>query len=126
MLNYLLISIFSRPIIHSQNRSSAKNPLAVKFTRSPRGFCPVFSAKSPKFTPILDEIPSKSATGAVSKNNSKCTSAAQTDISALPHQWRSETQLVGNDYCGGLFTLPSRYSTPHHPFSIKSGRQALR
>lgn len=99
-----------RPIIHSQNRQSSRNPIAVKFTRSPRGFCPVLSTKTSRFEPLEE------ATG----GDGKSSSAAQTDISAVPLQWRSEQHLTHSDY-SPLFTLP----TPHHPFNLR-GRNALR
>lgn len=63
--------------------------------------------------------------GAVAKNGGvKCTSAAQTEISALPHQWRSETHLIGADYYLGGFTLPSKHNAPKA--SGKSGKNSLR
>lgn len=40
----------------------------------------------------------------------KRSSPAQTNISALPTQWKSETQLTGNRYhLGGPCTLPSKF-----------------
>lgn len=59
-------------------------------------------------------VPRGKGTGAISKNEDiKCNSAsAQTDITALPHQWRSETHLIGNDYGLGEYTLPSKYNSP--------------
>lgn len=63
--------------------------------------------------------------GAVAKNGSvKCSSSAQTEISALPHQWRSETHLIGTDYCLGGFTLPSKHNPPKS--HNRSGKNSLR
>lgn len=62
-------------------------------------------------------------------NSGKCTSAAQTDISALPHQWRSETQLLsGVDYNSNGFTLPSKskFDTPRVTPSTRLGKNSLR
>lgn len=101
-----------RPLGSSQNRSSFRSPLAAKY---PRNHLPLTGTKSLKGT----------ETGAISKNGDlKCTSAVQTDISALPHQWRSETQLIGSDYCLSGFTLPSKYSTPQG--NSRSGKSSLR
>ncbi len=39
-------------------------------------------------------------------------SAVQTDISAIPQQWRSENHLFGTDYSLSGFTLPSKHAMP--------------
>lgn len=101
--------LFGRPL---SNRSSFRSPLATKYPRSPRNQCPLMPSKA-----------RGSETGAISKNGVKCTSAAQTDISALPHQWRSETHLTGAELCGG-FTLPSKYNAPKS--HNRSGKNSLR
>lgn len=51
--------------------------------------------------------------GAIFRNEDvKCNSSVQTDITALPHQWRSETHLIGTDYGLGEITLPSKHISP--------------
>ncbi|CRK97145.1 CLUMA_CG010542, isoform A [Clunio marinus] len=99
-----------RPLV---NRSSFRSPLTSKYPRSLRNNC----------TPVTTKLTKGSETGAISKNSGdKCSSSAQTDISALPHQWRSETHLVGADYCLGGFTLPSKHCAP----KPRSGKNSLR
>ncbi|CAO1411630.1 unnamed protein product [Diamesa serratosioi] len=98
------------PPIYRPTRSSFRNPLNAKFPR--RSFCPVTILKTPQIATTAEET-----------TNDKCTSAVQTDISALPHQWRSETHLIGTEYCAS-YTLPSRYATPQ-PTSVSRGRNAL-
>lgn len=98
------MSCFIRPLSYAQqNRTSFRSPLASKFPRSNQ--CqPVTTKSSLRGT----------ETGAISRNNNvKCNSSAvQTDISALPHQWRSETHLIGTDYGLEGFTLPSKHTAP--------------
>ncbi|KAG5679552.1 hypothetical protein PVAND_009112 [Polypedilum vanderplanki] len=95
-----------RPHVVLQNRSSFRTPLAAKYPRSiSRIHQPLSATKSLKGTET-----SKSTT----KNGDlKCNSFAQTDISALSHQWRSETHLIGTDYGVESYTLPSKYNSPH-------------
>lgn len=111
--NHLLL----RPLGLSQNRSSFRSPLAAKYPRSaPRNHYPLSATKSLKGG---TEIP-----GGTSKNaDVKCNSSAQTDISALPHQWRSETHLIGTDY-GLAYTLPSKYNSPQA--NSRNGKNSLR
>ena len=96
-------------------RSSFRSPLSTKYPRGTRNHCPLMATKSLKGTEM----------GAISKNGgTKCTAAAQTDISALPHQWRSETHLTGTNSCLGSYTLPSKYNAPES--SKRSGKNSLR
>lgn len=87
-----------RPI---SGRSNFRSPnSATRFTRSPRGvanngFCATSQAVRPTVASTTKPVDGKS------------TSSVQTDISALPHQWRSETQLSGGEYSLSGFTLPS-------------------
>lgn len=106
---------FHRPLGH---RSSFRSPLASRYPRSPRNHCPLMATKSLRGT--------ETEASAVTRNGDKCSSAAQTDISALPvhHQWRSETQLIGADYCLGGFTLPSKHVAPRS--QTRTGKSSLR
>lgn len=108
-LNFIECSLIS-PDNSRPTRSSFRNPLNAKFPR--RNFCPVTILKAPQIATTAEEA-----------TNDKCTSAVQTDISALPHQWRSETHLIGTEYCGS-YTLPSRYATPQP--TVSRGRNALK
>jgi len=103
---------------YSQNRSSFRNSTAAKYPRSIRNNYPLTTT-----TNLL----SKEGTNAAGSKNGdvKCNSFAQTDISALSHQWRSETQLIGTDYCLGGYTLPSKYNSPPAN-NNRSGKSSLR
>lgn len=94
-----------RPIIHrdaiAQSRQTTNRcPLAVKFSRSPRSQYQKLSR------PILME---RNRTGP------KRSSSAQTDISALPEHWRSESHLAGGYGIDGFYTLPSKFVPPLTP-----------
>lgn len=101
-----------RPIIHREalaqgrtqpqnSTAAARSPLAVKFSRNAR---PIYYPASRSPRPILEE----SNNGTAPKRNS----AAQTEISALPEHWRSESNLVTGRFGGGFFTLPSKFVPP--------------
>lgn len=100
-----------RPIIHREamaaqsnptNRhSSSRCPMFAKFSRNRSQYYP--NSRSPR--PILQE------------NNKdgepKRSTSAQTEISALPEHWRSESHLAGGQFCGGgFYTLPSKFVPP--------------
>lgn len=96
-----------RPIIHREalgrflnmgnnNASMVRNPLAVKFAPSARKHLTVMNNNRLNEN---DEI------------GPKRTSSAQTDISALPEHWRSESHLMAGILGNGFFTLPSKYVT---------------
>ena len=113
-----------QPILHrealaaqnSNRHSSNRCPLAVKFSRNSRSqYYP--NPRSPR--PILQERSDNNNTN----NGPKRSTSAQTEISALPEHWRSESHLAGARYCGaGLYTLPSKFVPPpglgyhRHPF----------
>lgn len=106
---------FIRPLGYTQqNRTSFRTPLASKY---PRNYCQPVNTKSTL---------RGTETGAISRtDNVKCNSSAvQTDISALPHQWRSETQLTATDYALEGFTLPSKHTAPHT--NRTGGKNSLR
>jgi hypothetical protein len=113
-----------RPLGYSQqNRSSFRNSLAAKYPRSTHNqhHMPLTTTKSLRGTEKTC-----TDTGAISKNGDlKCTSSVQTDISALPHQWRSETQLIGSEYALSGFTLPSKYNSPQAN-NVRAGKNSLR
>lgn len=99
-----------RPILHREalaqsrltpNTASARCPLAVKFSRNARSQHHAHTGKTPR--PILSEP---------NKTGPKRSSSAQTDISALPEYWRSETQLSAGLLGSGFFTLPSKFVPP--------------
>lgn len=96
-----------RPIIHREamrrhnmaNPSVNRCPLAVKFSRNARSQYGN-SVASPR--PIIVDP---------NKDGPKRSSSAQTDISALPEHWRSESHLNGG--MGSVFfTLPSKFVAP--------------
>lgn len=100
-----------RPLMHretlAQSRhSSTRCPLAVKFSRNSR------THHSNRFArPILQES---------NKCERKRSSSAQTEISALPEHWQSESNLISGRYGEGFYTLPSKFVPP--PSSGKNRR----
>lgn len=92
----------NRPILHANPR--LKQPLAVKFSRSPRTYASHFQAPKTCLRPKISETETDEF--------KRCSSAVQTDISAVPPQWRSESHLSNSEYGIGLYTLPSRYEAP--------------
>lgn len=84
-----------KPIIHREIIGGSKSHLVdgkgVKFCVD----------KSPKVRPIL-----------VEKNIDKQESEAQTDITALPKQWLSESFLAHNKASQNFTTLPSKFQVP--------------
>lgn len=116
-----------RPIIHReamlrhQNGNNAvaakaaqiRCPTSVKFARNAR----LNSGRSPRAL-IVDT----SAASKCENNNSggpKRSSSAQTDISALPEHWRSESHLAGGLLGTGFFTLPSKFVPPPNAAQYK-------
>ncbi|XP_065082253.1 uncharacterized protein LOC135704700 [Ochlerotatus camptorhynchus] len=104
-----------RPIIHTGSRSPAtasnRSPLAVKFSRSPRTYSPhqyLPPGKTLRTVTAADSSPHNFA----SSEEAKRSRAAQTDITALSQQWRSETHLPVTEYGTGLYTLPSKFVPP--------------
>uniref|UniRef100_A0A336ML67 CSON002756 protein n=1 Tax=Culicoides sonorensis TaxID=179676 RepID=A0A336ML67_CULSO len=89
-----------RPILHSNPRQKQ----AVKFVRSPRTYASHFQAPKTCLRTKISETETD--------EYQRCSSAVQTDISALPPQWRSESHLTTNEYGIGLYTLPSKFETP--------------
>lgn len=89
-----------RPIIHREalGRTTAlRCPLAVKFARNARTNLVGSSANRSAQSNDIDEIGSKRNT------------SAQTEISALPEHWRSESHLVTSLFNDGFYTLPSKF-----------------
>lgn len=116
-----------RPIIHReallrhQNGNNAvtakvaqtRCPTSVKFARNAR----LNSGRSPRAL-IVDTA----AANKCDNNNSggpKRSSSAQTDISALPEHWRSESHLAGGLLGTGFFTLPSKFVPPPNAAQYK-------
>lgn len=87
-----------RPIINGRQQPT-RCPLAVKFSRSPR------SQYQRHNRPVLSEQ---------TRGGPKRSSSAQTEISALPDYWRSESHLAGGCY-DGIYTLPSKFVPPLLP-----------
>ncbi|XP_041783963.1 uncharacterized protein LOC121599901 [Anopheles merus] len=105
-----------RPIIHPGSRMAAgaggtnRSPLAVKFSRSPRTYSP--HQYLPPGKTLRTVIAAESGVRGATGDEVKRSRAAQTDISALAQQWRSETHLTGAEYVPGLYTLPSKFVPP--------------
>lgn len=97
-----------RPIIHREAMrrhnlgapTANRCPLAVKFSRNAR------SQHGPN-----TRSPRQIVTDP-NKDGPKRSSSAQTDISALPEHWRSESHLNGGILGSGFFTLPSKFVPP--------------
>uniref|UniRef100_A0A1B6LNK3 CAP-Gly domain-containing protein n=1 Tax=Graphocephala atropunctata TaxID=36148 RepID=A0A1B6LNK3_9HEMI len=93
-----------RPIIHREAVSGSKGQLLDQGQSSPRPLLVKFSqnARSPRSTrPILAE-----------RNSNKQESEAQTDITALPAHWRSESFLAHHKVAHNFTTLPSKFAIP--------------
>ncbi|XP_062562787.1 uncharacterized protein LOC134226190 isoform X2 [Armigeres subalbatus] len=103
-----------RPIIHTGTRSPAtasnRSPLAVKFSRSPRTYSP--HQYLPPGKTLRTVTATDSAVHSFGGDEAKRSRAAQTDITALSQQWRSETHLPVSEYGSGLYTLPSKFVPP--------------
>uniref|UniRef100_A0A182QFU1 Uncharacterized protein n=1 Tax=Anopheles farauti TaxID=69004 RepID=A0A182QFU1_9DIPT len=105
-----------RPIIHPGSRmqpapgGANRSPLAVKFSRSPRTYSP--HQYLPPGKTLRTVIAAESGVRGATGDEVKRSRAAQTDISALAQQWRSETHLAGSEYVPGLYTLPSKFVPP--------------
>lgn len=97
-----------RPIAHRDamrrhnmtGNTANRCPLAVKFSRNTRSQHEN-ADRSPR--PILTDS---------NRDGTKRNSAAQTDISALPEHWRSESHLNGDTFGSAFFTLPSKFVPP--------------
>lgn len=95
-----------RPILHREalgqqsRHSSVRCPLTSKFSRINRTQ-QYPSSRSTR--PILSES---------NRPGPKRSSSAQTEISALPEHWRSESHLAGGRYGAGMCTLPSKFVPP--------------
>lgn len=90
--------------------SSNRSPLAVKFSRSPRTYSP--HQYLPPGKTLRTVIAAESGVRGAAGDEVKRSRAAQTDISALAQQWRSETHLAGSEFVPGLYTLPSKFVPP--------------
>lgn len=94
-----------RPIIHRDALTGSKSQLLDPAPISPRPLIIKFSqntTRSPRnMRPILAE-----------KNSRKQESEAQTDISALPAHWRSESYLAHHKISHNFTTLPSKFALP--------------
>lgn len=116
-----------RPIIHReallrhQNGNSSvtakvaqiRCPTSVKFARNAR----LNSGRMPRALVVDTTAANKG-----DYNNSggpKRSSSAQTDISALPEHWRSESHLAGGLLGTGFFTLPSKFVPPPNAAQYK-------
>lgn len=115
-----------RPIIHReaiaatnnrQTSPSGRTPLAVKFSRNSRShqYYPMQSASR---SLALTKQPSAVERTTLNEDDGpssgpKRSTSVQTEISALPEHWRSESHLVGDRFCGaGFYTLPSKFVPP--------------
>lgn len=85
-------------------QANPRQKQSVKFLRSPRTYASHFQAPKTCLRTKISETETD--------EYQRCSSAVQTDISALPPQWRSESHLSTNEYGIGLYTLPSKYETP--------------
>lgn len=115
-----------RPILHREAIAAANNrqatpsgrtPLAVKFSRNSRShqYYPMQSA--PRTLAIIKQQPSDNQISLTEDDGPtsgpKRSTSVQTEISALPEHWRSESHLVGDRFCGaGFYTLPSKFVPP--------------
>ncbi|XP_014286097.1 uncharacterized protein [Halyomorpha halys] len=89
-----------RPIIHREVLSGSRGHLIEGSNKPMVKFSPV--ERSPRSVrPIL-----------VEKNSTKQESEAQTDITAVPLQWRSESFLAHQKVSQNFTTLPSKFTLP--------------
>lgn len=116
---------------HKCSLLSASNnvrcPLGTKFFRNANKTIQSTNASinsSKMQRPILHEDANIDDSGVCGKKRS---SSAQTDISALPEHWRSESHLAQDNYGGnGFFTLPSKFVAPIPSDRIHYCRNPLR
>lgn len=109
-----------RPIIHREallrhhngnsgvtaSVAQTRCPTSVKFARNARLNC----GRSPRPLVVDTSMANKCDSNRI--GGPKRSSAAQTDISALPEHWRSESHLAGGLLGTGFFTLPSKFVPP--------------
>uniref|UniRef100_A0A1B0EVV8 Uncharacterized protein n=1 Tax=Lutzomyia longipalpis TaxID=7200 RepID=A0A1B0EVV8_LUTLO len=108
---YRLPMAHREALLHSRY---SRCPFGVKFSRS--------AARSQYGNQYRTPIKPTLVEASTTPGGPKRSSSAQTDISALPEHWQSETHLAGG-LTEGLYTLPSRF-TPRTGNS--SGRCPLR
>lgn len=86
--------------------------LGGKFTRPSRGGYLISSPGRINLRSPLIAITNagNASAGAEKDLGPKRSSSVQTDISALPDHWQSESHLAGGGYGNGLFTLPSKFN----------------
>lgn len=114
--NTLPITVPYRPIIHREAINGTKTYSSEQSKHSPRPLIVKFSqnGKSPRSSrPILAE-----------KNSNKQESEAQTEISALPTHWRSESFLSHHKASQNFTTLPSKFAIPVTQYAPR--KQSLR
>lgn len=103
-----------QPIIHREVLKGSKSqllgpaltsprPLVVKFATSPAGQSPKNGKQEYRKFPMKPIL--------VERNSSKRESEAQTDITALPAHWKSESYLA-HKVCHNFTTLPSKFALP--------------
>lgn len=103
-----------QPIIHREVLKGSKSqllgpaptsprPLVVKFATSPAGQGPQNGKHEYRKSPVRPIL--------VERNSSKRESEAQTDITALPSHWKSESYLA-HKVCHNFTTLPSKFALP--------------
>lgn len=105
---------FAAPSIRTRNSLSANRCiLGTKFSRpSGRGG---FLISSPARTSLRSPLIAITNAGNVAETGQqqkgpKRSSSVQTEISALPEHWQSESHLAGGCYGNGMFTLPSKFN----------------
>lgn len=111
-----------RPIIHREallRHQNGNSAMAAKV--APRvafsGRQHSFSRRSPRAL-IVDTAAANKGDNSNS-GGPKRSSSAQTDISALPEHWRSESHLAGGLLGTGFFTLPSKFVPPPNAAQYK-------
>lgn len=113
-----------RPMLHREaiaatttNRQaspSGRTPLVVKFSRNSRSHQYYPMNANTRLAHVTRQPTSQTMPDDDGPSlGPKRSTSVQTDISALPEHWRSESHLVSDRFCGpGFYTLPSKFVPP--------------
>lgn len=99
------------PPRHRNSLSANRCILGGKFTR-PGSFLTTTPARVSLRSPLIaiTNVGHSNEQQEQQKDGPKRSSSVQTDISALPDHWQSESHLAGGGYANGMFTLPSKFN----------------
>lgn len=106
----------AQPPMRTRNSLSANRCiLGGKFTRPGGGgvrggYLVSAPARGGLRSPLIAITNAGNANECSDRQGPKRSSSVQTDITALPEHWQSESHLAGGGYGNGMFTLPSKFN----------------